>query len=269
MTEITLRLNRAAEYVRSLGYFPAYISLYGSQNYGLSLEEEGYASDYDFKCVVLPSFREIVDEKECASLTVDFEGGQIDIKDIRLFARLIEKMNPVYLECLITKNYLSLHGGKNIENIRALLPALFAQRGAAFARVCAKLFEEKRKRLCHDSPAQAENIMKYGYDLKQAHHMYRLLVMLRVFERTGEMQLSPPENEKWLLMNLKRGVYSLDEVLRMMENWRMEILTLEERIAAAYGKEKDETAKQIENLRKTAVYEHCRREVLSHGEFQH
>jgi len=67
MTEITLRLNRAAEYVRSLGYFPAYISLYGSQNYGLSLEEEGYASDYDFKCVVLPSFREIVDEKECAS----------------------------------------------------------------------------------------------------------------------------------------------------------------------------------------------------------
>jgi len=266
MPEIVSRLKRAADYVRCLGYFPTYISLYGSQNYGLSLEEDTYRSDYDFKCIVLPSLREITDEKDCASLTVDFEGGQIDIKDIRLFTRLIEKMNPAYLECLLTENRLALQEGECVKAMHALLPALFAERGAMFARVCAKLFEEKAKRLCHDSPAQAENIARYGYDLKQAHHMYRLLVMLRVFERKGEMRLLPPEQEKALLLDLKRGTYGLDEVLKLIESWQAEIHALEARIAAAYGKEKKNTAKQLEKLRKAAVYEHCRREVLNDGE---
>ena len=77
MTEILSKLKRAADHVKSLGYFPVYISLYGSQNYGLSFHRDGYISDYDYKCIVMPSFREITEEKEAASLTSDFEGGQI------------------------------------------------------------------------------------------------------------------------------------------------------------------------------------------------
>jgi len=259
------RLKRAAEHVRSLGYDPAYISLYGSQNYGLSLESEAYRSDYDFKCVVLPSLFEITEEKEAASLTIEFEGGQIDIKDIRLFARLIEKMNPAYLECLLTEHYLVLRGGERIEAMRRLLPDLFAERGAAFARVCARLFEEKAKRMRHPSPAQAENIARYGYDLKQAHHMYRLLVTLREFGRTGMMQLAPPQGEREMLLALKRGAYDLETVLRMAEGWRTEIHALEAQLASDYGKEKKTAAKQIEKLRRAAVYEHCREEVLKDG----
>lgn len=266
MIEISLRLKRAADYIRSLGYFPAYISLYGSQNYGLSLDSPEYVSDYDFKCVVLPSFREIVEEKDCISLAIDFDDGQIDVKDIRLFTRLIGKMNPAYLECLMTENYLILPDGENMQTMRSLLPALFSERGAAFARVCVKLFEEKKKRLHHDSPAQAENIAQYGYDLKQAHHMYRLLVMLRAFEQTGQMQLLPPEEEKTQLLALKMGVYNLEEVLNLIQTWYAEILGIEARIAAAYRQEKDETIMQLEKLRMAAVYQHCRREVLDHGE---
>lgn len=265
MGEIPFRLRDAAEYVRSLGYFPAYISLYGSQNYGLSLEEDGYISDYDFKCIVLPSLREITDDEHCASRTVEFKGGQIDIKDIRLFAKLIEKMNPAYLECLLTENYLVLPGGEYVEAMRPILQALFAEHGADFVRVCARLFEEKAKRLRHSSPAQAESIARYGYDLKQAHHMYRLLVMLRAFERTGVMLLMPPEDEKALLLNLKRGAYCLEEVMKWTETWRTEILALEARIAATGRKEKKEAVKQLEKLRKDAVYAHCRREVLQDG----
>ena len=266
MAEILSKLKRAADYVKSLGYFPVYISLYGSQNYELSFDGIGHISDYDYKCIVLPSLQEITEEKEAASLTVDFEGGQIDIKDIRLFTRLIEKMNPAYLEGLLTENYLVLSGGEQVESMRELLPALFEERGADFARVCAKLFEEKEKRLCHASPAQAENIARYGYDLKQAHHMYRLLVTLRVFGQTGEMQLVPPDEEKELLLNLKCGKYNLDEVLRMTETWREEIHLIETRLAVAYGKEKKTALKQLEILRKAAVYEHCRREALDDGE---
>lgn len=263
MAETLYRLRCAAEYVRDLGYFPAYISLYGSQNYGLSLED----ADYDFKCIVLPSLREIANEENYASRTVDFEGGQIDIKDIRLFARLIEKMNPAYLECLMTENHLVLQDGEYVEAMRLLLPALFRAHGAVFARVCAKLFEEKGKRLCHNSPAQEEKIARYGYDLKQAHHMYRLLVTLRVFERTGEMQLVPPEEEKALLLELKRGTYCLEEIMEMTQTWHAEIRAIEKRIAAAFEKEDNNAVEQLQKLRSTAVYEHCRREVLNHEEF--
>lgn len=268
MPEIAARLKRAAEHVQSLGYYPAYVALYGSQNYGLVIEAEGHVSDYDFKCVVLPSLRELVDEKDEASLTIDFEGGQIDIKDIRLFSRLIEKMNPAYLECLMTEHYLVLLGGEHVESMRSILPTLFAEQGALFARVCAKLFEEKAKRMCHNSPAQAENIARYGYDLKQVHHMYRLLVTLRVFEQTGRMQLVPPESEKALLLALKRGTYHFDEILKWTEDWRTEIELIETRIAAVYGREKKSAAKHLEVLRKAAIYEHCRREVLNDGGVQ-
>lgn len=266
MVEISCRLNRAADHVKSLGYFPVYVSLYGSQNYGLSLEEDGYISDYDFKCVVLPSLREIADEKDYASLTVDFDGGQIDIKDIRLFSRLIEKMNPAYLESLLTENYFVLPGGEYVEAMRLLLPALFAERGSVFARVCAKLFEEKMKRMFHDSPAQAENIAQYGYDLKQVHHMYRLLVTLRAFAESGKMILVAPPKEKMPLLDLKRGKYRLQEVIERAEAWRAEIHELEKQIASTCGKEENVAAEKIERLRKAAVYEHCRREVLRDGE---
>lgn len=95
--------------------------------------------------------------------------------------------------------------------------------------------------------------------------MYRLLVMLREFKRTGGTQLVPPETEKSMLLALKRGAYRLDEILSMTEVWRGEILAIEAESAAKYGKGKYTAAKQLEKLRKTAVYEHCRKEVLKDG----
>ena len=53
--------------------------------------------------------------------------------------------------------------------------------------------------------------------------------------------------------------------MKWTETWRTEILALEARIAAAGRKEKKEAVKQLEKLRKDAVYAHCRREVLLDG----
>jgi len=263
METIGKRLARAAEYVQSLGYCPAYISLYGSQNYGLSAYAGGYHSDFDFKCIVLPSLMDLTQERDYASLTVEFEDGLIDIKDVRLFAKLIERMNPAYLECLMSNHYLVLDGGAPIEEMRSLLPELFIRQGTGFAHVCRKLFEEKQKRMCHRSPAQAENIDRYGYDLKQAHHMYRLLVTMREFERTGMMQLVPPQEERVMLLDLKYGKYSLEDVQRLTVDWHAELTAIEARIAEARGK--DKILRKIKRLVQQAVYEHCRKEVLQDG----
>jgi len=265
MDNISQRLFRAADYVRSLGYFPAYVSLHGSQNYGLALDCESYRSDYDFKCIVLPSLRTLCEGNKPASLTVDFEEGQIDIKDIRIFSETVCRMNPAYLECLLTRHAIALDCEEQMMRLRALVPSLLLERGADFARVCAGSFEEKARRLCHDSPAQHEKICRFGYDGKQAHHMYRLLLMLREFEAFGRMCLAAPQEERELLLALKQNHLSLEAVQSMIGAWREEIHAASQRIALQYGKPKQAAQRQVKALCVDMMDDHCRREVLLGG----
>ena len=254
---MTDRLRAVVQRVSALGYIPVYASLYGSQNYGLALDEDGYHSDYDFKCIVLPSLRDLVEEKKPASLTIDTADGQIDIKDIRVFADVVIKMNPAYLECLAADHSLILPGGKDMERMCALLPELMTQRMAVFARVCCGLFEEKAKKMRHPYPTVAEKIERFGYDGKQVHHMYRLLVTLRAFEESGRFQLIVPEGEKPLLTALKLNRIALDEAERMIETWREEMHVLREHIAQRYPVRGNQAAEEIARISREMVYAHC------------
>lgn len=251
------RLRKAAEYVEKHGYTPVFVSLYGSQNYGLAINNAAYQSDYDYKCVVLPSLSDLVEEKKPASLTLCMQDGQIDIKDIRVFTDVIIKMNPAYLECLAAEDTLVLPGGEGMQAMRALLPALMAQRGAGFARVCCGLFEEKAKQMRHPYPAAAEKIKAYGYDGKQAHHMYRLLLMLRAFEREGLFLLAAPQEEKALLTDLKLNRIPLSDAERMIEGWRREMVRLRSEIARRYGPEGEEASRKIRRIARRMIYAHC------------
>lgn len=251
------RLCIAAEHAAKHGYTPVYISLYGSQNYGLAVSNASYQSDYDYKCIVLPSLPDLVEERKPASVTLDMKDGQIDIKDIRVFADVVIRMNPAYLECLAAENTLILPGGEAMREIRVLLPALMAQRGGVFARVCCGLFEEKAKQMYHPYPAAAEKIKAYGYDGKQVHHMYRLLLMLRIFEREGVFQLRVPEEEKEMLTDLKLNRIRLGDAERLIAGWREEIIRLREGIARQYAAGGDEAAQEIRRLARRMVYAHC------------
>ena len=258
------KLRAAADHAASLGYAPVYVSLYGSQNYGLAIDSAEYRSDCDYKCIVLPSLLDLVEERKPASLTVDTPDGQIDIKDIRVFADVLAKMNPSYLECLASEHCMILPGGEGVAEMRAILPQLMAERGAVFARVCCGLFEEKGKQMRHPYPAAAEKIAKYGYDGKQAHHMYRLLLLLRAYERSGRFGLAAPEGEKPLLTDLKLNRVPLDEAERMIAVWRKELHALRERIAARCA-EKDEAAGEIKRISRRMVYERCIAEAKNGG----
>lgn len=253
------RLENAAGYVSVQGFVPAYVSLHGSQNYGLDVYTEDYQSDFDFKCIVLPSLWDLVQGKKPASLTVEMDdGGQIDIKDIRIFCDTLERMNPAYLESIATEHHLILPGGERMAEIRALMPKLMRERSARFAQACIGLFEDKAKRLQHDCPAAHEKIVRFGYDGKQAHHMYRLKLLLEGFAKTVEMQLMAPEDERNLLMRLKINDVALDEVQRMIPGWRAamraDCMRIEEKSAAP----KRETLDEIVRISQEMMYAHCR-----------
>lgn len=255
------RLCIAAEHAAKHGYTPVYISLYGSQNYGLAVSNASYQSDYDYKCIVLPSLSDLVEERKPASVTLDMKDGQIDIKDIRVFADVVIRMNPAYLECLAAENTLILPGGERFGEMRTLLPQLMKENGAAFARVCCGLFEEKAKQMRHPYPAAAEKIAKYGYDGKQTHHMYRLLLMLRAFMESGQFCLAVPQEEKPLLMDLKLNRIALDEAESMITVWRKEMRLMREEIFRRHSVHGSEAAEEILRLSREMVYEHCVQEA--------
>lgn len=255
-------LRKAADHVRSMGYSPVYIALYGSQNYGLSINLPGYRSDLDFKCVVLTSLRDLVEGRKPVSVTVDTEDGQIDIKDIRVMMEAVGKMNPAYLECLATVHCLILDGGACFVQIKTCLLQLLAERGAVFARACLGLFLQKEKQLCHPFPAAMEKIQAYGYDGKQAHHMYRLLLMLRDFAQSGEMRLIPPEGARELLMDLKLGRIPLEEARALIDGWKTEMQALAARIEEDHGEAGKAAQEALIRLAQAAMLEHCRREAV-------
>lgn len=252
-------LMRAAEHVRLLGYQPAYIALHGSQNYGLALDLPEYRSDYDFKCMVIPSLWSLAAEEKPVSRTVEYEDGQIDIRDIRLFAQSAAKCSLAALESLMTENAITLAGENEIGQMRALVPELIRQEPERFAKACRGGFYEKEKKLCHPFPAAMEKIRAYGYDGKQAHHMYRLLLMLREFEASGSMRLVPPEDEAALLLDLKLGKICLQDVLGMIEGWKTE---MEERYRAVLSRQAaegaDDAGQRMIRLAREVVYRHCK-----------
>lgn len=253
------RLREAASFIASLGYSPVYVSLHGSQNYGLSIHTDSYQSDYDFKCVVLPSLLDLVEGKKPASLTIETPGGQIDIKDIRVYCDALERMNPAYLESLATAHHLILPGGEGFAQIRPLLAELLKERAALFARACEGLFEDKAKRMCHDSPAAHERIVRFGYDGKQVHHMYRLLLMLEAFERSGELRLEAPKEERLLLTQLKLNEIALDDAMRRIAGWRIRIGEARMRIEEKYGAPKSGVHQEMVQISREMMVAHCQK----------
>ena len=251
------RLKNAARHVSAQGFAPVYVSLHGSQNYGLAIHTDDYQSDYDFKCIVLPSLWDLIEGKKPTSLTLETGDGQIDVKDIRVFADALERMNPAYLESLATEHRMILSGGEGMAQIRVLLSDLMIQRAAAFAKACEGLFEDKAKRMCHDSPAVHEKIERYGYDGKQPHHMFRLLHQMKAFEERGEFVLRAPEEERELLIRLKQNEIPLDDVHAMIQSWRAEIQGTRLRIEKKYGEPKKDVCGQIRRIMQEMMHAHC------------
>ena len=141
--------------------------------------------------------------------------------------------------------------------IRAQLPALMRERAEGFAKSCCGLFEDKAQRMCHDSPAVYERIAKYGYDGKQPHHMYRLMLQMKTFEESGEFVLEAPEKARELLLRLKKNEIPLKDVREMIPEWRAEIRETRLRIEQKYGEPKKGASDKIRRIAQEMMYAHC------------
>ena len=88
-------------------YDVVYLALQGSQNYGLDVYDKDYKSDVDTKAIILPSFEDIVYNRQPVSKTIVLDNNEhIDVKDIRVMFENFKKQNVNFLEILFTEFYI-------------------------------------------------------------------------------------------------------------------------------------------------------------------
>lgn len=166
--------NALVDKLQEQGFDVCYFALQGSQNYNLDTYGDEYESDFDWKVFVLPSFDDVYHGVK-VSKTFQYEYGQYEVKDVRLFPELLSKMNSSYLELLYTPYYYS----SGLHELREMAEDLLDERVSLLAKTLMGMCLEKQNALCHEYAGLKDKLEKFGgYDPKQLHHAWRLLFMM-------------------------------------------------------------------------------------------
>lgn len=221
--------ERMRKTTEQLSYGPAYMCLYGSQNYQLDAHTDEYQSDFDYKAIVIPTLKDLVFDSKPVSKVVDVENGQVDVKDIRAFFATLMKCNPQYVECMLTDYW---YGDEEFEIARALMPAFVWELRESFIKACYGMMLEKFSALQHPYPSVLERLNKFGYDPKQLHHMLRLYKMMQDFDDVERVVLVP-ENREYL-MSVKLGAYSVDEAVAIANEYKFKGAELRDELTQRY-----------------------------------
>jgi hypothetical protein len=206
------RLQRVWNKVVNLWYTPYYLGLYWSQNYWLDTEK----SDFDFKCIILPTLEDLVSQRKPVSKVLEFEWGQIDLKDIRTYIESAVKVNINFIEILSTEYYLW------DANIRKFFTPLLDEMGWQYLRACLGMLHQKFHALKHPFPSKEYEIKTFWYDPKQLCHILRLRLLMQRYLKWN-YNYSHKWIEKDVLINFKNWIKDLE---------RAEIIAREELILA-------------------------------------
>ena len=90
-------INEAKSYLSENGRTLVTMSLYGSQNYNLDIEDK---SDFDFYAVTLPHFHDLVFYESVSDKYILKDGGHLYIKDLSSFFKELKKCSFNSLEVL-------------------------------------------------------------------------------------------------------------------------------------------------------------------------
>lgn len=214
-------------------YDVVYLGLQGSQNYGLDVYDKDYKSDVDTKAIILPSFEDIVYNRQPVSKTIVLDNNEhIDVKDIRVMFENFKKQNVNFLEILFTEFYiLNEEYKEDINYLRNSAEQIARLNINRALRCMAGMSKEKLKALKHPYPATMDKIEKYGYDPKQLHHILRMNDFIKKYgieQRNFKDCLIP--NDKDYLVQIKKGILNEQEATELAENTDMDTYNVKEKL---------------------------------------
>ena len=226
------------------------VALQGSQNYGLAYEN----SDVDTKALLVPSFKDIVFNKQPVSTThVRANNEHIDFKDVRSMVQNWRKQNINFVEVLFT-DYMWINPDY-FHPVRELLDnsELVARYNPYRAVKCMKgMAFEKLHALEHPYPSKLDVLARLGYDPKQLSHIIRLRDFLdKYIAEESYLDCLKPCNPEYII-DIKKGKYDLEYARKLAKETTDRI----EKIADIYcSKVEDKYNPEAEEVLNNFVYD--------------
>ncbi|GAB6253631.1 hypothetical protein BCSAG_49490 [Bacillus cereus] len=182
-------------------------ALTGSHNYKLATPE----SDEDYKVFVLPTFEDLYKGNMYANSTVT-ETVDHDTHDIRKLPELLFKSNIAYTELLYAdKIYFNAMLNELIELRDEIMTINLPQ----FWKSCGGMYLNRMKKLEKGTDGTQHLVDKYGYNTKEAMHMFRTIYIPVKFAKQGfkdyEKAIKCEQWERDFLLAIKHGMFSLEE----------------------------------------------------------
>lgn len=260
------RLKAHYKHIESLGYEIIGIFLQGSQNYNLDIYEKDYTSDIDTKCIVLPTLDNLIKGNQMISTKYDFEGEQIDVKDIRVMMEMWKKQNQSYLEILFTDYKIINPKYKSyLKEILDMKNDIVQLNPPQLARCIKGMSGEKVVALEHEYPATVEKIKKFGYDPKQLASIVRLTHLIEnIFDKNMNFKdaiLYTDDDLRNYMLNIKKGKIKLEEARELATMYDTKTNMIKERIIEEQGK--DNFNSEICSILEDKVYSLVRFGIMS------
>lgn len=236
------RLKAHYGYIESLGYEIVGVFLQGSQNYNLDIYEKDYTSDIDTKCIVLPTLDSLIKGNQMTSTKYDFEGEQIDVKDIRVMMEMWKKQNQSYLEILFTEYKIINPKYKSLlKEIFDMKEDIVKMNLPQLARCISGMSKEKVAALEHKYPTTVEKIKKFGYDPKQLASIVRLTHLIEnIFDKNMNFKdaiLYTDDDLRNYMLNIKKGKIELEEARELAAMYDAKTNMIKERVVEEQGKD--------------------------------
>lgn len=236
------RLKAHYKYIESLGYEIVGVFLQGSQNYNLDIYESDYMSDVDTKCLVIPKLDNLIKGSAMVSTKYDFEGEQIDVKDVRVMMEMWKKQNQSYIEILFTEYKLINPKYKlYVNEIIAMRDDITQMNMPQLARCIKGMSGEKVVALEHEYPATVEKIKKFGYDPKQLASIVRLTHLIEnIFDKNMNFKdaiLYTDDDLRNYMLNIKKGKIELEEARELATMYDTKTNMIKERVVEEQGKD--------------------------------
>ena len=263
---IKSRLKAHYDYIESLDYEIVGVFLQGSQNYNLDIYESDYMSDVDTKCLVIPKLDNLIKGSAMVSTKYDFEGEQIDVKDVRVIMEMWKKQNQSYIEILFTKYKLINPKYKSyINEIIAMRDDITKMNIPQLARCISGMSKEKVCDLEHEYPATTEKIKKFGYDPKQLASIIRLTHLTEnLFEKDkkfGDAMIYHNGELRNYMIDVKKGKIALEEARKLAELYDTKTNAIKDDVIEQYGK--DNFNSEICEKLEIAIYKLVRFGIIS------
>lgn len=187
--------------------------LAGSRAYGTQNPD----SDRDLRGVCIPPVNYIVGLDRFEQMQDSGHGDQV-IYSLQKFLRLACDSNPNIIEILWTEGEATLictEAGRRLRGLREkLLSKRIFQTFGGYAR-------QQMYRLQHYKPEPGsrkdEDVQKFGYPVKHAMHLMRLLWMGSEALLSGRVQVNRTGLDAAFLQEIRRGEWTLEKVMREAE----------------------------------------------------